>query len=104
MIMYGRYSHKQHKKHKSKSTSTFASFRMCFCFCVFVLLWLCLTESVERATGSYINSSVGDRGCRVAFVVEFINCQHLPVGRGFQDRNLTTLTNQKHFVVSSHGR
>src|ERR1041385_17577 len=74
-------------------------------FCVLLVPFVVLlTEGVERAAGSDVDSSVGDRGCRVAFVVELVDGENLPVARGFQDRHLTTLTDQKHFVVSGNRR
>src|SRR5215475_13942824 len=97
IMKIGHKEHKEeHKRLKSENilTKRFRSIyqatriqRMSFCaFSVFFVLFMALlTESVERATGSYINSSIGDRGCRVAFVVEFVDSEHLPVTRGLQN-------------------
>src|SRR5215510_9320838 len=69
-----------------------------------VHLRLGFTERIERAAGADVDATVGDRWCRVAFVVELVDGEHLPIAGCLEHRYLSALTNQKNFVVSSNRR
>src|SRR5215213_2685286 len=66
--------------------------------------FILFTEGVERAARTDVDASVSDRWGGVAFVVELVDSEHFPVARRFQNGHLTTLTDQKHFIVSGNRR
>src|SRR6185295_2908410 len=58
-------------------------------------------KTIQRAPCPHIDSSVGDRRRREAFIIELIHRQDLPVTFSLQNRHRSGLADQKHFAVGA---